>query len=98
VLLVGAAVYAYQQIRQGMDSDDLKVGLWLVVYLLAILLMSGIGSFGGTKTIPAPWDSVIVAVIGLAAFFRGVHDARRHLAGHPPPEPEHHPSPAQQPA
>ena len=89
VLLVGAVVYGWQQIRGGVDRADISVGLWLVYYLLAILVMSAIGSFGGTGTIPAPWDSVVVAVIGVVAFFRGVHDSQRHLAAHPAPAPDH---------
>jgi amino acid transporter len=92
VLLVGAAVYVYQQVRSGFDWFDLKVGLWLVGYLVAILIMSAIGSFGGTDSIPAPWDSVVVAVIGVAAFFGGVRAARHHLAAHPAPKPLADPS------
>ena len=87
VLLVGAVVYAVQQIRGALDRHDLRVGAWIVGYLVAILIMSAIGSFGGAGWIPAPWDSVIVAVIGAAAFWRGVADAGRHLARHPAPEP-----------
>jgi hypothetical protein len=51
------------------DWLDVRVGLWLVAYLVAILVVSAIGSkdFGGANWIPAPWDSVLVAVIGLAA-------------------------------
>jgi hypothetical protein len=59
-----------------------RAGAWLVVYLAAILLLSAIGSknFGGTGLIPVPWDSVVVAVIGLGAYFRGVRDAPTYLS------------------
>ncbi len=56
VLLVGAVVYGWQQIRGGVGRADISVGLWLVYYLVAILVMSAVGSFGGTGTIKAPWD------------------------------------------
>jgi amino acid transporter len=95
VLLVGAIVYGVQQWRQGrtpegVDWLDVKVGTWLVAYLVAILIVSFIGSkdFGGTNAIPAPWDSVVVAVIGLGAYEWGVRSAVRHLGAHPAPEPE----------
>jgi amino acid transporter len=100
VLLVGAVVYAYQQWRGGVDWLDVRVGAWLVVYLVAILVMSFIGSadFGGTNLIPAPWDSVIVAVISVVAYLRGVQDAVRHLAVHPAPEPAIEPDAAARPS
>jgi amino acid transporter len=95
VLLVGALVYGFQQWRQGRTSEgvdwlDVKVGLWLVVYLVAILIMSLIGSkdFVGTNAVPAPWDSVVVAVIGLGAYEWGIRSAVRHLAARPAPDPE----------
>jgi amino acid transporter len=94
VLLVGALVYAVQQYRQrtepgGVDWLDVRVGLWLVAYLVAILIVSAIGSkdFGGANWIPAPWDSVLVAVIGIIGYEWGVRDAVRHLTAHPAPEP-----------
>jgi amino acid transporter len=88
VLLIGALVYGVQQVRAGVDWHDVQVGLWIVGYLLAILLVSWLGSFGGTGLIVAPWDSVIVAVIGVAGFVLGVRSALRHLAVHPAHEPE----------
>lgn len=94
VLLVGAIVYGIQQYRQrtepgGADWLDVRVGLWLVAYLVAILIMSFLGSkdFGGTGLIPAPWDSVLVAIIGVIAYEWGVRSAVRHLAAHPAPDP-----------
>jgi amino acid transporter len=93
VLLVGAVVYGIQQVRGGVDWQDVRVGLWLVGYLLVVLLLSGLGSFGGTGLIPAPWDSVIVAAVGLAAFLLGVRYALAHLAAHPAPAPEREPQP-----
>jgi hypothetical protein len=60
------------------------------VYLALVLLMSFIGSrdFEGQNAIPAPWDSVVIAVIALAAWLAGVRAGGRYLAGHPAPEPD----------
>jgi hypothetical protein len=55
--------------------------------------MSGIGSadFAGTNAIPAPWDSVVVAVIAFAAWLAGGRAGQRYLVVHPAPEAEPHP-------
>jgi amino acid transporter len=90
LLLVGVLVYAYQHWRAGAPWSDAVLGLWLVVYLALVLLMSFIGSrdFEGRGAIPAPWDSVVVAVIALAAWLAGVRAGGRYLAGHPAPAPD----------
>ncbi|MBV9025432.1 MAG: APC family permease [Streptomycetaceae bacterium] len=85
VLFLSALVYAYQQLRRDRDLTDLTVGIWLVGYLVALLVLSAIGSFGGTGILPAPWDSVAVAAMALVAYLRGVHDSARYLATHPLP-------------
>ncbi len=83
-------MYGIQQYRRGVDWFDVRVGLWLVAYLVAILVMSAAGSsdFGGADLIGAPWDSVVVAVIGVTCYEWGVRDAVRHLRAHPAPDPE----------
>ncbi len=90
VLLVGAIVYGVQQVRGGVDWLDVRVGLWLVAYLVAILVMSAFGSqdFGGTNWIPAPWDSVVVAAIGAVGYEWGVRNAVKYLRVHPAPDPK----------
>jgi len=37
----------------------------------------------GTNFVPAPWDSVVVAVIALAAWLAGVRAGQQHLATSP---------------
>jgi amino acid transporter len=90
LLLVGAGVYAYQHWRAGAPWADARLGLWLVAYLALILLMSAIGSkdFEGTGAVPAPWDSVVIAGVALAAWLAGVQGGQRYLADHPVPDPD----------
>jgi amino acid transporter len=86
LLLIAIVIYAVNMRtaarRAASLRADVRAGAWLVVYLAAVLLMSAIGSrnFGGLGLIPAPWDSVVVAAIGVAAYFRGVRDASAYLA------------------
>jgi amino acid transporter len=90
ILLIGVLVYAYQHWRAGAEWADARLGLWLVAYLAIVLLMSAIGSaaFQGTNAVPAPWDSVTVAVIALAAWLAGVRAGQRYLAANPAPAAE----------
>jgi amino acid transporter len=84
VLFLAVLAYAYQQARRP-DRRDAAIGGWLVGYLVLLLVLSAVGSFGGTGAIPAPWDSVVVGVVGLAAYLRGLVDGARHIAAHPLP-------------
>jgi amino acid transporter len=83
ILLVAVVVYGLQHLREGLDFGSITRGLWLIVYLLLLLAVSPIGSFGGDGKIRGPWDSVIVAVIGLAAYYVGVRSAAGHLQQYP---------------
>ncbi len=67
---------------------DVRAGVWLVLYVGAILLLSWLGSFGGRGVVPAPWDSIVVGVIGAAGYAWGVAEAVRFIRSHPAgPEP-----------
>lgn len=90
VLLAAGLVYLWQQGSQRIGWFDAKAGLWVVGYLLAILLMSWIGSFGSgaENWITAPWDSVVVGVIGAVTFVLGTRAAAVYLAENPAPEDE----------
>ena len=74
--IVGLIIYVgfvmkKPELRENLGRD-IKAGIWLVVYLLFILLMSYLGSFGGQKIIPFPWDNVVVAIFSLLFFIWGV--------------------------
>lgn len=77
ILLIGVLVYVFQHVRARAPWSDAALGLWVVFYLGLILLVSFIGSkdFEGQGWIPAPWDSVIIAVMSLAAWLAGVRSA-----------------------
>lgn len=74
--IVGLIIYVgfvmkKQELREHLQKD-IKSGIWLVVYLLFMLCMSYLGSFGGQKLIVFPWDNVIVAIFSLLFFIWGV--------------------------
>ena len=68
--LVGVLVFVLLERREGGRAlgDELRRGGWLVGYLLALTLLSGLGSFSGAGLLPAPYDSVVVALAAAAIF------------------------------
>ncbi|MFF3743232.1 APC family permease [Streptomyces kronopolitis] len=58
---------------------ELRTGAWLVVYLVALTLLSWLGTFEGSGRLPAPYDSLTVAALALAVFFWAVRSGVRHL-------------------
>jgi amino acid transporter len=68
--------------RGGGRSDWAAVGAeflrgsWLVVYLLLLTLLSWLGSFKGSDRLPAPYDSITVAVVSAALFAWAVRSGR----------------------
>lgn len=85
VLLAAILVYLGDGLRHGFDLADVRRGVWLLVYLGALLLISyfGASAFGGTNALPGPWDSVVVAAVGAAAYVAGVIGSVAHLGAHP---------------
>jgi amino acid transporter len=65
--------------------DELWRGAWLVVHLLVLTLLSWLGSFGGSGRLPAPYDTLVVAVVALAVFVWAVRSSAAHLRTSPPP-------------
>ncbi|MEY9968605.1 amino acid transporter [Streptacidiphilus sp. MAP12-16] len=63
---------------------ELRTGWWLVVYLLLLTLLSWLGSFHGTDRLPAPYDSLTVALVSPGIFWWAVRSGVRHLASAPP--------------
>ena len=88
VLLAAILVYLFDAARHGFDGRDALRGVWLPVYLGALLLVSYLGAqaFGGNDTIRGPWDSVVVAGIGAVAYVAGVTSSVSHLRQHPSSE------------
>lgn len=62
---------------------ELAKGAWLVVYLAALTLLSWLGTFSGSGRLPAPWDTVTVAVLALLVYVWAVRSGRAHMASTP---------------
>ncbi len=90
ILLIGVILYAYGVATFADDTTYfswkyVRAGVWLVVYIIAMLVLTYIGSsnFGApAQLIPYPWDNLVVAVVSLAFYYWGV------ASGLPTPESE----------
>ncbi|MFC9627617.1 APC family permease [Streptomyces sp. NPDC056930] len=81
LVLLGVPLFLLQQ-RGGEGPSprvELLHGAWLVCHLAALTLLSWLGTFGGSGHLPAPYDSVAVAVVSLGVFVWAVHSGADHL-------------------
>ncbi|WP_062308612.1 APC family permease [Alicyclobacillus sendaiensis] len=56
-------------------GDQLRASWWLVAYFVVMILLSYLGTFGGIKAIPSPWDQIIVVIVSIALYYWGVNSA-----------------------
>ncbi|MEO8810020.1 MAG: APC family permease [Rhodanobacter sp.] len=81
LMVVALPVYLYYQAKTGWHDfgRQMKGAWWLVFYLIALAVVSKIGSakFGGLDYIPFGWDLAVVGVIGLLFFLWGVKSGWR---------------------
>ncbi|MDA8193624.1 MAG: APC family permease [Thermaerobacter sp.] len=73
-IAIGVVIYAFMYFTGRGKAKEVKSGIWLVVYLVVMGLMSYFGSttFGGTNAIPAPWDTVSIVVLSIVFFYWGI--------------------------
>ncbi|MBF8378025.1 APC family permease [Alicyclobacillus mali] len=76
VIIIGLPVYFYYMAKAGWRgfAEHFRHGLWLMVYLLWMALISflGSGKFGGIGVLPYGWDMVVVAASALVFYLWGV--------------------------
>lgn len=79
--LIGLLVFGVLRSKDRPLVQELRIGAWLVVYLVAIIVFSYVGgtAFGGDNSITAPWDSAIVGVFALALYVWAVSEGTKHI-------------------
>jgi amino acid transporter len=83
IVVPGLVYYAVLHVRHRHTPDDLRGGAWLVAHLAFLYLVSAVGSFDGLALVPAPWDSVLVAVVSAGVYLWGTASAAAYLRAHP---------------
>ncbi len=75
LIAVPVAVFIMLRDRRVFTPRLLLRGLWFLVFMLFILGMSAIGTFGGAGWLPAPVDSVIMALASAGFYWWGYRDS-----------------------
>ncbi|HZU93629.1 MAG TPA: APC family permease [Microbacterium sp.] len=79
LLSIPIAIFVMMRDRKVFTPRLLLRGLWLPVYLLVLLAVSAVGSFGGADVLGSPWDSVLVAVVSAVFYWWGHRDSAAWL-------------------
>jgi amino acid transporter len=78
LLLIGLVIYTAQVRRHNGLQHGFSTGLWLIVFMVVLVVMSAAGSFGGAEIVPAPWDSVVMAILSLVFWFMAQRSGIRY--------------------
>lgn len=64
VLFTGLALFTIAYLRESIkvEKSELKSAFWVIPYLLGLVLISYLGSFGGKNIIPFGWDFLVIAI------------------------------------
>lgn len=67
-LLIGLSIFwiAYLRGNIKVKPREFKSAFWIVPYLIGLVVISYLGSFGGINFIPFGWDFLIIAVFSIA--------------------------------
>ncbi|WP_411801556.1 APC family permease [Bacillus glycinifermentans] len=72
IILIGLTVYFYYQAKASWKGfgQHFKAGMWMAFYLLAMMLISFLGSdkFGGLNVVHYGWDMLLIAVVSLGFY------------------------------
>ena len=69
--LVYVAYVARRRSRRDELTRDVRASVWLMGFYALMLIASWLGTFGGSRIIEGPWDSMLVAGIAVAVYYWG---------------------------
>ncbi|MGC9192599.1 MAG: APC family permease [Thermoplasmata archaeon] len=71
VVLAGLIIFAYYYHKNKFPIDDIKSGIWFVLLLIIVAVLSYIGptNYGGINIIPFPYDFIFVGIVGLVFYY-----------------------------
>lgn len=73
-LFVGITIFGISYFRGSikMKNHDLKSGFWFIPYLMGLVIISYLGSFGGQNVIPFGWDFLVIALFSVGILYMAV--------------------------
>lgn len=71
VLIVGLGIFAMAYLRGNIqvEKKEFQSGIWILFYLLGLIIISYLGSFGGKNIIPFGWDFVVIALFSVSILY-----------------------------
>lgn len=69
------AAFVMARDRKIFTPTVLVHGLWFLIYMVFIMAMSAVGSFGGAGWLPAPIDSILVAIVSAGFYWWGYRES-----------------------
>ena len=73
-LIIGVAAYLITHFVKKEKPVEILGGLYLIVYILMLILLSYLGNFGGLGVLPEPFMSIIAAVLGFIFYNFAVYN------------------------
>lgn len=75
MLAIGILLFglAYLRGRIQVSKQDMKAAGWIIPYLLGIVIISALGSFGGKQVIPFGCDFVVIGLFSVWIFYLAVY-------------------------
>jgi amino acid transporter len=73
-MLIGFGIFIFAYSRGTIPTRNLglKSSLWLVPYLLGLVVISYLGSFGGKHIIPFGWDFLVIGIFSIVILYIAV--------------------------
>lgn len=73
-IVIGFLVFAlsYRKNQSMPSSLGLRSGVWLLLYLSGLVLISYLGSFGGKSIISFGWDFIVIAIFSILILYLAV--------------------------
>lgn len=81
-VLVVVILFLFSRRNNKIDRREIKAGIWYPIYLIAVLIMSYIGStdFGGINIIKYPFDIVTFVIISIIFYFIGLRSGYYYMS------------------
>jgi amino acid transporter len=73
-LIIGIGAYLVTHFINKHKSVEIFGGLYLVIYILLLVLLSYIGNFGGNGIVPEPFMSIAAAILGFIFYYFAVYN------------------------
>ncbi len=74
-IVIGVVIYLIMYFSGGSKAQEVKSGIWLVGYLIAMGLVSYLGAstFAGSNVLKAPWDTVVIVILSVIFYYWGIN-------------------------